>query len=106
MNNGYIGYNGLYEFRSSGEQVKKPKKTKKLTSHVYWLYLIPWLLGLLLLKAYPMLSSLYYSFTDMHLFKGTSEHGMMNYEKIFSDPMIVESLLTTVRYVFITVPLT
>ncbi len=105
MNNGYIGYNGLYEYRHPGEQTKKPRKKKRLTTHVYWLYLIPWLVGLILLKAYPMLSSLYYSFTDMHLFKGINEHGMMNYEKIFSDPMIIESLLTTVRYVFITVPL-
>lgn len=105
MNNGYIWNNKSYEVRRSNEQTAKTPKKNKFKTHVYWVYLIPWLAGLLFLKAYPMLSSLYYSFTDMHLFKGTSEHGLMNYEKIFNDPMIVESMLTTVKYVLITVPL-
>lgn len=88
-----------------GERDRQVKKPRRLKTRVYWLYLIPWILGVLLLKAYPMLASLYYSFTDMHLFKGITETGMMNYEKIFTDPMIVESMLTTLKYVFMTVPL-
>ena len=37
------------------------------------LYLIPWIIGFVVFKAFPFGQSLYYSFTDMNFFKdGTS----------------------------------
>ena len=33
------------------------------------LYLIPWIIGFVVFKAFPFGQSLYYSFTDMNFFK-------------------------------------
>ena len=68
-------------------------------------FLIPWILGFLIFKAYPFASSLVYSFTDLNFFKGISQYGIMNYVEIFTSRKTVSVLLTTVKYAFITVPL-
>ena len=68
-------------------------------------FLIPWILGFLIFKAYPFASSLVYSFTDLNFFKGIHQYGIMNYVEIFSSRKTVSVLLTTVKYAFITVPL-
>ena len=34
------------------------------------LYILPWLVGFILFKVYPFLSSLFYSFTNYDLFNG------------------------------------
>ena len=47
-------------------------------------FLIPWILGFLIFKAYPFASSLVYSFTDLNFFKGISQYGLMNYVEIFT----------------------
>lgn len=69
------------------------------------LYILPWFIGFLIFKLYPFASSLVYSFTDFNLFKGVSETGVMNYIDIFTTRNIVNALLGTARYAFITVPL-
>ena len=47
-------------------------------------YLIPWIIGFLVFKAFPFGQSLYYSFTDMNFFKdGTSFVGLANYITAF-----------------------
>ena len=68
-------------------------------------FLIPWILGFLIFKAYPFASSPVYSFTDLNFFKGISQYGLMNYVEIFTSRKTVSVLLTTVKYAFITVPL-
>lgn len=68
-------------------------------------FLIPWILGFLIFKAYPFASSLYYSFTAMNFFRGISEYGIMNYVEIFTEKDTTTALLITFKYAFITVPL-
>ena len=58
-------------------------------------FLIPWILGFLIFKAYPFASSLFYSFTDMNFFKGISQYGIMNYVEIFTNRKTVSSLRRT-----------
>jgi oligogalacturonide transport system permease protein len=70
-----------------------------------FVFIIPWLVGVLVFKMYPFLSSLYYSFTDFHLFNGIKEYGFMNYEEIFTDRANTKALGTTFAYAFMTVPL-
>lgn len=70
-----------------------------------WFFLIPWIIGFVVFKFYPMFSSLIYSFSDYHLFKGISNWGFMNYIKIFQDEKTRSILFVTVKYAFITVPL-
>ncbi|NLI21956.1 MAG: sugar ABC transporter permease [Clostridiales bacterium] len=73
--------------------------------NVGWLYILPWIAGFLVFKLYPFASSLIYSFTDFHLFKGITEYGVMNYVDIFSTRKIVAALSATVWYALTTVPL-
>lgn len=67
--------------------------------------ILPWLIGFLIFKAYPFLSSLYYSFTDWNLFKGGSWIGVQNYVTAFTNPKTVKALQVTFIYAFMTVPL-
>ena len=49
------------------------------------LYLIPWIIGFVVFKAFPFGQSLYYSFTDMNFFKsGTTFVGLQNYITAFT----------------------
>ena len=68
-------------------------------------FLIPWIIGFLVFKAYPFASSLFYSFTDMNFFKGIHQYGIMNYISIFTDRKTTTALMITFKYAFITVPL-
>ncbi len=85
--------------RSSG------KFKKSLLRNTGFFIILLWLVGFIFFKLYPFASSLYYSFTDFHLFKGISEFGFMNYEEIFTSKKTQSSLLVTFKYAFLTVPL-
>ena len=66
-------------------------------------YLIPWIIGFLVFKAFPFGQSLYYSFTDMNFFKdGTSFVGLANYITAFHTKKITKALIITFKYAFIT----
>ena len=69
------------------------------------LYVLPWLIGFLFFKLYPFASSLFSSFTNMHLFNGISKYGFFNYQKIFETASIMRSLGVTFKYALMTVPL-
>ena len=69
------------------------------------LFILPWLIGFLVFKGYPFLSSLIYSFSDESLFEGISKWGVFNYVKIFTDRKIKTGFMTTFKYSFMTVPL-
>jgi len=74
-----------------------------ITGH---LFISPWLIGFLLLTLYPMVQSLYYSFTDYSLLEEASWVGMRNYEKIFTiDTRFYQSVKVTFLYVLGSVPL-
>lgn len=68
-------------------------------------FILPWLLGFILFKGYPFLSSLVYSFTDYSLFDGIHKTGIMNYINTFKDKKIVSAFIITFKYAFLTVPL-
>lgn len=70
-----------------------------------FILILPWLIGFLIFKAYPFLSSLYYSFTDWNLFKGGSWIGVQNYVTAFTSAKTVKALQVTFIYAFMTVPL-
>ena len=88
-------------------QLKITKRSfrKSLRNNMGWLYILPWFVGFLVFKAYPFASSLFYSFTDYHLFRGVGEFGLMNYKEIFQTPKIMTAYGVTFQYAFITVPL-
>lgn len=69
------------------------------------LYLLPWLLGFLLFQAAPMLYSLVCGFTDLHLFRGVTHTGLMNYVRIFTEQESLDAIGLTLKFALLSVPL-
>lgn len=70
------------------------------------LFVSPWLLGVLLWTAYPLLSSIFYSFTRYDFITEMKWIGFGNYVEIFTeDPRFWTVVYNTVYYVGISVPL-
>lgn len=78
---------------------------KFFKNNIGFFYILPWLIGFLIFRLYPFISSLIYSFTDFQLFDGVSKVGLMNYEEIFASKKIMKAFSVTFKYAFITVPL-
>lgn len=71
-----------------------------------YLFISPWLLGFLLLTLWPMIRSVYYSFTKFTLLDAPEWVGLRNYERIFTDDATFrQSLSVTLMFVVISVPL-
>jgi multiple sugar transport system permease protein len=70
-----------------------------------YLFLSPWLVGILLLTIGPMATSLYLSFTDYDLFDSPRWIGFENYQRMFDDPRWLHSVRVTATYVALAVPL-
>jgi oligogalacturonide transport system permease protein len=80
-------------------------KSKFFKRNVGLFFILIWLIGFIIFKVYPFATSLYYSFTDMHLFNGIHKFGLFQYEKVFNTSKIMKSLKITFKYAFVTVPL-
>ncbi|MBP2355042.1 multiple sugar transport system permease protein [Kribbella aluminosa] len=70
-----------------------------------YLFLLPWLIGIIGLTIGPMLLSLYYSFTDYALLNTPEWQGLHNYTALFHDSRYLQSLKVTFIYVGVSVPL-
>lgn len=66
----------------------------------FYILISPWLIGFLIFWAYPMLRSLYLSFTTYSLQGPPIWVGFRNYERIFSDADFWQSLKVTLTYAF------
>ena len=88
--------------RRTNAKVQRPLLVKAAP----WLFLLPWIIGMLVITLGPMIASLYLSFTDYNFLRPPRFVGVNNYVRMFtSDPRYLTSLLVTFRYVFISVPL-
>ena len=70
----------------------------------FYILVLPWLIGFLGFLAYPMLRSLYLSFTSYNLLSPPRWVGFGNYERIFADPDFWQSLKVTFLYALGSVP--
>ncbi|MFB9689039.1 carbohydrate ABC transporter permease [Amycolatopsis plumensis] len=71
-----------------------------------YLFLSPWLIGVLVLTIGPMIASLYLSFTDYDLFDAPHWVGLDNYTTMFTrDDRFWHAAGVTARYVGLSVPL-
>lgn len=69
-----------------------------------YIYLIPWIIGLVVFKVYPMILTIFYSFTDYSLMNEPKFVGLKNYIDLFNNPKFIISLTATLKYVILTVP--
>ncbi len=71
-----------------------------------YLLLAPWLMGFILMYVIPMISSIYFSFTNYTLLNQPKFIGLENYKRMFfQDETFWKSLGMTFYYVFALVPL-
>lgn len=71
-----------------------------------YVFLSPWLLGLMGITALPMLYSLYLSFTDYDLLSSPQWVGLANYRRMFTtDPQYWHAVTVTVVFALTSVPL-
>ena len=87
----------------------KPKK--KVTSQERnefiwgWIFIIPTMLGLIILNIIPIFQTIYKSFFKTGDFgRGNIFVGMENYQKLFSDTQVWQALLNTIKYALMEVP--
>lgn len=86
---------------------KKMSKTKKRAAICGYLFAAPWIIGFFAFTLYPMLSSLYYSFTNYNLAQTPTWIGLTNYQIIFSsDKLIPIAVGNTLYYAVLSIPLT
>ena len=70
-----------------------------------YLFLTPWLIGLLCFVIGPMIASAYFSFTNSDVVNTPKFVGLRNYEDIFtSDRLFWPAMFRTFRYAIIVVP--
>lgn len=73
---------------------------------VGYLFTAPFIIGFLIFTMFPMLASLYYSFTDYNLFEAPNWVGLDNYKTMFTgDDQYWKSVSVTFTYVVASVPL-
>ncbi len=68
-------------------------------------FILPWLIGLIVFTAFPMIAAVYISMTDWDIVGNASFIGLGNYKMLFSSDEFIRSLWVTVRYAVIAVPL-
>lgn len=84
----------------------KRKKVRDKENLVGYICIAPWLIGFFIFTLMPIIASLYLTFTKYDIISAPVWNGLNNYKEIFlSDSRFVKSLLVTLKYVFISVPL-
>jgi multiple sugar transport system permease protein len=87
------------------EEKRLQKKEAGRDNKAGYLFLLPWLIGLVVIVAGPMFASLYLSFTNYSLIQAPEFVGLDNYARMFDDPRLHKSLAVTFIYVIVGVPL-
>ncbi|PZE19530.1 carbohydrate ABC transporter permease [Paenibacillus xerothermodurans] len=90
----------------SRRSVATPLRLLQNDNVVGYVFTAPFILGFLIFTLFPILSSLYYSFTEYNLMEAPRWIGTANYEKMFTeDDKLMKSFEVTFTYVFASVPL-
>src|SRR5579859_3065287 len=84
---------------------KSKQKTLEQTQRTWgWIFLSPWIFGFLAFTAFPMLASLYFSFTNFTTGQPIQWVGLTNWKNLFADPTTLGSLFITLRFGLYLVP--
>ncbi|GGP98944.1 carbohydrate ABC transporter permease [Streptosporangium pseudovulgare] len=80
---------------------------RRIRPETRWAYvfLLPWLIGLVVFQLGPMVASLVLSFTDFDLIGSPEFVGLGNYAKTAQDPKVLRAVGNTVYYTALHVPL-
>ena len=88
---------------------RKPVRSSRLQqeARIGLVFLAPWLIGFVLLKALPIIAAFVFSLTDFHMLTpgATKFIGLENYIRFFGDSVAGASLFGSLGYFLLTVPL-
>ncbi len=70
---------------------RKKSKGQKKQIRLAMLFILPWVIGFFAFYLYPMLMTLYYSFTDFNLFAEPEFVGLSNYKDMLEDKRVWKS---------------
>jgi multiple sugar transport system permease protein len=85
--------------------VQKRGKIARSEIIQFYLFISPWLIGFVVFLLYPLLSSLYYSFTRYEIGSTPVWIGLRNYVDMFTDPRYLNSIKVSFIFALISVPL-
>ena len=84
----------------------KMSKMQRREARAGLLFVLPWLLGLLIFTAYPVLATVFLAFTDYSVLEAPRWVGLQNFQTMFgSDPSFGVSVYNSTYYALISVPL-
>jgi multiple sugar transport system permease protein len=96
----------LNRHRFTGNKMGKITKTERRNLFLGLAFISPWIIGFLLLTVYPLVASLYYSFTRYDLLRPEIFIGLDNYKEIFTrDVQFVQVFGNTLFYVGLGAPI-
>lgn len=84
----------------------KHRQLAKRETRAGLLFASPWIIGFCFFLLLPVLVSLWTSFTDYNLLSKPKFAGLKNYIRLINDPQVGKSLLITLYYTVLSVPLT
>ena len=87
------------------EEKRRQAKEAGRDNKAGYLFLLPWLIGLVVITIGPMLASLYLSFTNYSLIQAPKLVGLDNYARMLTDERLHNSIKVTFIYVFVSTPL-
>ncbi len=90
-----------------GKQKKQLGQNERLQRRWGLIFISPWIIGFLLFFLLPMGASLVFSFLEFDLIRPEDARfiGLENYRQWFDDPLVWESLLVTVKFAAIMIPI-
>lgn len=87
------------------DKIKKSPREKSETKWG-WIFIAPTMLGLIILNIIPIFQTIYQSFFKTGDFgKGNIFVGLKNYQKVFGDVEVWQSLWNTLKYAIVEVPI-
>lgn len=91
---------------SNGNTKKQMKTSRERSEFLWgWLFILPTVIGLVILNIIPIFQTLYQSFFKTGDFgKGNIFVGLDNYVKVFGDHEVWQSLINTFKYAIVEVP--
>jgi multiple sugar transport system permease protein len=88
----------------TAEEKAARRKEASRDNKAGYLFLVPWLIGLVVITIGPMLASLYLSFTNYSLIQAPKWIGLGNYVRMLGDDRLHHSIKVTFIYVLVGVP--
>lgn len=102
-----IEYKGCYILRRRLVVKRKGMTPREKSETLWgWIFIAPTMIGLIILNIIPIFQTIYQSFFKTGDFgKGNVFVGLANYQKVFGDEEVWQSLFNTIKYAIIEVPI-